>query len=290
MATIATLTLLAAPATAQAHIRSGVVATDYRASVLRVPRDAAGAVSVRIYRGDRAVGLTVAPGHLVSVLGPSGSRMLQIDERHRAGSRSVVWHDPRLRRLPPGVERARWQLPLTVDGTRTRIDGTLWRLPAPVPWPWLLAGLPFLLATGWVLRGSRRKLPELARVFAGLAAFATLLLAVGFAASRSASLGRMLEGFDEIVFGGVAVYFLVRGAAEQRMLAALALGFLALFAGGLKVAALDHALVLSALPAAVARATIAFALWSGVAAIIAAGWVLASSSPWSASLDRPMPR
>jgi hypothetical protein len=272
------------------NIRSGVVATDYRATILPVPRDAAAAVNVRIYRGDRAVGLTVAPGHLVSVLGPSGARMLQIDERHHAGSRRVVWHDPRLRRLPPGFQRARWQLPLVIDGSRTRIDGTLWRLPAPAPWPWLLAGLPFLAATGWALRGSRRRLPDLATVFAGLAALATLLLAIGFAASSSASIGRMLEGFDEIVFGAVAVYFLVRGAAEQRMLAALAVGFLALFAGGLKIAALDHALVLSALPPTVARATIALALWSGIAAIVTAGWVLATSAPWSTTLDRFTPR
>jgi hypothetical protein len=290
MATIATLTLLGAPATTQAHIRSGVVATDYRATVRPVPRDEAAAVSVRIYRGDRAIGLTVAPGHLVSVLGPSGTRIEKVDERDRSGSRRVVWHDPRLRQLPSGVEQARWQIPLIIDGSRTRIDGSLWRLPAPEPWPWLLAGLPFLLATGWALRGSRRRLPDAAVAFAGVAAFATLTLSVGFAASRSASVGRMLEGLDEIVFGAVAVYFLARHAPEQRMLAAVALGFLALFAGGLKFAALDHALVLSALPPAVARAVVALALWSGIAAIVAAGWVLATSSPWSATLDRSTPR
>jgi hypothetical protein len=79
VATIATIALLGAPAGAHAHLRSGIVATDYRATVTRIPP--ATVVRVRVYPSDRALGLTVEPGNVVSVLSPSGASLLRVDDR-----------------------------------------------------------------------------------------------------------------------------------------------------------------------------------------------------------------
>jgi hypothetical protein len=55
------------------------------------------------------------------------------------------------------------------------------------------------------------------------------------------------------------------------------LGFLAVVADGLKLPVLTHRLVLSALPADCARGCVVLALWSGTAAILAGGWLLATN-------------
>jgi hypothetical protein len=196
--------MLGAPAAADAHLRSGIVATDYRATADRLPPVVISAARLRIYATDRALALSVAPGNVVSVLGPSGSPMLRIDDRTGAGTRTVVWHDTRLRRLRAGVQRGSWALPLIVNDRRTRIQGEIWRLRAPPLWPWLLVGLPFMLAVALVRHASRADQVVACTAIAGVAVTATAVIAMGFAASRSASPGRMLEGFDELATAAVA--------------------------------------------------------------------------------------
>ncbi len=286
---VVAVVVLGSPPGAHAHIRSGVVATDYRASVSDVPSVVASAVSVRVDPSDRALALTVSRGSVVSALSPSGASMVRIDDRLGSGSRNVMWHDARLRGLPVGVQRGRWVVPLVVDGTRTRIQGEIWRVRAPAPWPWLLAGVPFVVALAPLLRGSRRRLSTACVVFAGIAVIATVAIAGSFAASRSASTGRMLEGFDELAFAGVGVLFLVRGPHEPRVIAAVGLGLLAVFAGGLKLAVLAHGVVLSALPVAAVRSSVVLALWSGLAAILAGAWLLATSPRSSLAPGRHTP-
>jgi hypothetical protein len=252
------------------------VATDYRAAVVGVPHVPTSSLRARVYTSDRALGLVVARGHVVSVLASSGAFVLRIDARRiRSSSRTVVWHDERLRGLAAGEARGRWVVPLVVDGTRTRIEGEIWRVRAPPWWPWLVLGLPFIVSTALLLAGPRRHLPFACSAAAGVAVIATLATAVAFAASRSASAGGILEGFDEAMFAAVGVVFLVRGAAERRAIAAVALGFLALVVGCLKLAVLSHGVVLSALPATAARGGVVLALWSGLAAIVLAGPLLA---------------
>ena len=67
---------LGAAAPASAHLRSGTVAVDYRASVLR-PRTAA--YSAQIFQSDRALSLTVSPGHTVVLLGYLGEPVFRLD-------------------------------------------------------------------------------------------------------------------------------------------------------------------------------------------------------------------
>jgi hypothetical protein len=287
LATVVAIVLLGAPPVAQAHLRSGVVATDYRATADRVPPAVTSVISVRVYRTDRALALTVARGNVVSVLGASGAPLLHVDDRLGARSTTVIWHDPRLRGLPAGTEHGRWTVPLTVDGAPTQIHGEMWRQRAPPLWPWLLVGLPLIVLAAVALRAPRRRQAAMCVGFAGLAVFATVAIAVGFAASRSASPARELEGFDELVTAAVGVFFLLRGAPEPRLIAAVALGFLAFFAGCLKLSVLTHGIVLSAAPAAAARGSVALALWSGIAAIITGGRLLATNLRSSIAIGAP---
>src|SRR5207245_2704706 len=110
----------------------------------------------------RAVGLTLRPGHTVIVIGYTGESFLRLGEAgaevneasptaagaglvprggrgrkwfRRASRPKIVWHDARLRGLPPGVSRTRWRIPLVVDGRGAELAGELWRGPGPRPWP-----------------------------------------------------------------------------------------------------------------------------------------------------------
>ena len=138
LAALVALLALAAPAGAGAHLRSGVVAVDYRASVL----SPGSAITARVYQSDRALGVTASPGHTVLVFGYFGEPFVRLGDsgtavnaasvtaagfgllrgsppgtgwRPRSRSRTFVWHDRRRRGLPPGVDRKRWTIPLRID-------------------------------------------------------------------------------------------------------------------------------------------------------------------------------
>jgi hypothetical protein len=168
------LVALINPAVAGAHVRTGRVAVDYRASVSALsPPSARTVVTVRIYESDLAIGLTVEKHHRATVLGYAGEPLLRIgtggvevnessttaagmgllkDARktadpgwwRRSSQRTFVWHDARVRGLPSGIERRHWTVPLVVDGHDARLDGVIWRVGAPSLWPWLALGTVFL--------------------------------------------------------------------------------------------------------------------------------------------------
>jgi hypothetical protein len=204
-------------------------------------------VTAHVYLGDRAVRLTVRPGHTVSVLGYGGEPFARIDragvtvlETPTAGElgltpghssrRSLVWHDARVRGLPHGIDRGLWAIPLLVDGRRARISGEIWRVEAPPPWPWLVLGLPFVAATVLLLR--RRSLLEPSAVILGAGAGAvTLATTATFALASNASEGRWVEAGNEAVFALVGLVVLARGSRDARVIAAGALGLLVLAAG-----------------------------------------------------------
>jgi len=76
--TAATVVLasLAAPSVSSAHLRSGTVAVDYKASVLT---PSGGAYKAQIFQSDRALSLMVRRGHDVIVLGYLSEPMLRLD-------------------------------------------------------------------------------------------------------------------------------------------------------------------------------------------------------------------
>ena len=170
-----------------------------------------------------------------------------------------------MRGLPPGIDRGRWTIPLRVDGRRDRLTGELVRVEAPSPWPWLALGLPFVAVTAVALR-RRRALPRAAVVLGVLAGAATIVTAAVFAFASNASQGRWIEAGNETVFALVGLAVVVRGSRSGRVIAAGALGLLALAVGLTKVPVFLHGVVLSALPATPARAVVALAIWIGAAA------------------------
>jgi hypothetical protein len=257
---LAALAALVAPAPASAHVRTGAVAVDYRVHVFltRLP------LSAHVYLGDRALRLSVRPGHSVTVLGYGGEPFLRIDRsgvtvlgaptaaaldlepRHRSG-RSFVWHDARVRGLPTGIGRGRWTIPLRVDGRRARLAGELVRVDAPPVWPWLALALPFTAAVALAL--ARRRVLERSAVALGvLASAATLVTAAAFAFASNASEGRWVEAGNEAAFALVGLAVVVRGSRDARVTAAGALGLLALAVGLTKVPVFLPGVVLSALP------------------------------------------
>jgi hypothetical protein len=274
--------LLAGPDAASAHLRSGTVAVDYRTSVR--PADTA-AYSARTFQSDRALGVTVNPGHAVTLLGYLGEPVFRLDAvglwvnaasptpvvlrlvkksqrimastprwRLQRGRHSVVWQDGRAQELPSGVRQGAWSVPLVVDGRRARLEGELRRYPAPPLWPWLgmLAGL--LAAAGLsplVLR--RRDLASPAAIgFAVAAAAASVVSLIAFALDAYASPGTWIEGFDAIAFLGFGAWGLLRGPEHLHVAAAIALG-LALAVALLEGAIFLHPIVLAVLPATAIR-------------------------------------
>jgi len=281
------------PGTAAAHLRTGRVSVDYKATVAPLRPPLAGAVEVRVYRADLALGLTALSGHRVVVLGYSGEPFLRFAAGRVYANRSSltaaglglatrgtgwqllsrqprwIWHDARVRGLPAGVERGRWTVPLLVDGTPAELSGDLTRPPRPPAWPWLGVGAVFAAATVVLLvRRRPARLRTAAAALGWLSAVATLFVTCGFAASSTASEGTWVESGNEILFVLVGVGFLVAGSADTRALAGGALGLLALAVGLTSLPVLLHGVVLSALPGNVVRTAVVVAISAGAAAAV----------------------
>jgi len=302
------LLALVAPPSAGAHIRSDAVAVDYRARVLAVPAS----LAVRIYESDRAVRLTVAPGHSTVVLGYLDEPFVRVTAAgvevnaaapttgaaaftliHSAGwqrlseSRSVTWHDNRVRALPPGIDRARWQIPLLVDGRRVSLQGELWRVREPAWWPWLLIGLPFVLVSLLVFFRRRPAVSSAAAAFGLLAAAGLVASGAGLAFDTYASTGKWIALGNELALAVAGVAVIAIGTRVARGLAGGALGLLGLAAVALTFPVLLHGVVLSVFPATVARVVLALTLWSAVAAT-AFGLVVFEDELASAQLGEPL--
>ena len=248
-------------------------------------------LSAHVYLGDRAVRLTVRPGHTVTVLGYANEPFLRIDRSGaavlksptaatlgisgpRSSAKTFVWHDARVRGLPPGIDRGRWAIPLIVDGKQAHLTGELFRIPRPSSWPWLALGVPFVAATALLLLLRRPRVLEGAAIALGaLAATGGIATAATFAFASNASSARWVEAGNEIVFALVGVAVLVRGSRDARVTAAGALGLLGLVVALSKFPVFLHGVVLSALPDTAARVEVALTGWVSAAAT-AVGLVL----------------
>jgi hypothetical protein len=284
---------LAHPAPASAHLRSGTVAVDYQASVSHANT---AAYVAQILQSDRALSLTIKPGHDVVLLGyldepvfrldraglsvnaasPTASALRLISKPDRTagsrprwrlqrGRRSVVWHDARSQGLPSTVTRGGWSVPLLVDGRRARLEGELQRFPAPSPWLWLgvLAGV---LATGlWPLTlGHRDHAGPAAIGCAVTAAAASAVIVVGLALDAYASPGTWIEGLDVLAFIAVGVWGLLGAPPQGHVAAAAALGLIGLAVGLLEGAIFLHPIVLAVLPGAAIRIADIIAIGAGI--------------------------
>ena len=219
------LVLLLAVAPAGAHLRSGTVAVDYRASMIDPQTDA---YSAQIFQSDRALSVTVRPGHSVVLLGylsepvfrlsaaglwvnaasPTAAA-LRLVKTAKAGSssaprwleergrHSVIWPDSRSQGLPPGASHGLWSVPLIVDGHQARLEGELRRFPAPSLWLRLGILAAILAAAVSPLGLRRRDLAGPASIWFGvIAACACGVVLVAFALDAYASPGTWIEAVD----------------------------------------------------------------------------------------------
>lgn len=295
---------LLAPAVAGAHLRSGTVAVDYRATIAtrRNP-----AFAARVYQSDRALWLSVAAGHTIVVRGYLGEPFVRLDDaglavnaasptsfaagllpkgalvvgkklawRLQPGRRSVVWHDTRVQGLPPGVVRGRWSVPIVVDGLPTRLRGELVRVPPPAIWPWAVTVLLPAAALVVLIARRRRSLETAAVVFALSAGLAAAVTALCFALDTYASPGTWIAGLDELVFAAIGMSVLAWGPAPARVPAAVGLGALSAAVGISKGAVFQHPVVLSVVPGTPARLLVAVAIGAGAAAMVAGGMSMPS--------------
>jgi hypothetical protein len=284
---------LAIPGAAQAHLRSGTVAVDYRVTVSS-PNTAA--YAVRIFQSDHGLSLTVRPGHVVAMNGYLGEPVFRLNptglwvnaasptavvvglikqkqrviapgprwrlQRRRA---TVAWHDSRVQRLPSGVDRGTWSIPLTVDGRRVRLTGELERFARPSLVLWL-AVLLCISALGAIplLAHRRDLLAQTATALAIATAVAAVVVELGLAFDAYASPGTWIEAVDSIVFLAVGLGILLRGPENLRMAGAVGVGLVALAVGLLNGAVLLHPIVLAVLPGTIMRLAVATALGAGL--------------------------
>jgi hypothetical protein len=284
---------LAGPGTAGAHSRAPAAALDYR---LQLVSTRLTGVHAKVLDGDRELRLTVEPSLTLTVLGLLGEPFLRFDPRGvwvSAGSptaaadklvpvrgegrgwirltraHELTWHDHRLSPPPniPVGSSAPFALPVEVDGRRAVVGGRFTHVARPRLWPWLLGGLAAVAA----LVAATFIVPErrgaLAATGAGVAAVAALASSTGFA------MGEAITRLDQWVEVGSAA-LLALGAAtllqirkgSTRTWWAMVIGVVA---AALSVGSLEvfwHGVVISALPATLARLAIGVAAIGGLAA------------------------
>ncbi len=313
---VALFLALALPSGAFAHLRTGTIAVDYRARVLRPHTRAYDAT---IYQSDRGLSLAIRPGHAVDLVGYLGELVFRIDPtglwinaasptavvvgllaksdltrsdrgaaaaptwRLERGRRSVSWHDSRVQEVSGSAPAGAWSVPLIVDGQATHLRGTLEHFgpPALVPWLAVLACLLAGAAPPLVLR-RHLLMRDLAVGFGLLACAASVVLAFAFAFDAYASPGTWIEAIDELAFFGAGLGVLLLGPRHLHAGAAAGLGFVSLAVGLLNGAVFLHPLVLAVLPAGVTRGLGVTAIAFGVNAVIL-GCLFYAESPSSAT-------
>jgi hypothetical protein len=187
--------------------------------------------------------------------------------RLQRGRTSVSWHDSRVQRLPSGVDRGEWIIPLTVDGRPVRLTGELERFPRPslAFWLGILACVVALGAFPLVRR--RRELMARVAIAAAIAAAAASVLAeLALAFDAYASPGTWIEAVDSIVFLAVGLGVLLRGPKNLRIGGAIAVGLVSLAIGLLNGAVLLHSIVLAVLPGTIMRLAVVTAIGAGLSA------------------------
>ena len=277
------------PANAAAHGRGPVVALDDRL-VVGPPVEG---ISVRVLDGDRSLEVTVEPGHTVVVRGLLDEPMIRFTDgaveanresptanadrivtpgtgwKRVARGRSFAWHDHRL--SPPAHGGTgtvgRWSVPLTIDGHPAAIRGTFVGVPGPNILPWLIGAAAFATAIFAVAVRRPRSRAALVLVLSVVAAVAALAAITAFAV-RDAPTGGVqwfqLAGGATVAIAAGAVLTRTRGT--RRTAAAGVIGALAALAMLSSLPIFRHGVVISALPAELARLACAAAVVAGLCA------------------------
>lgn len=253
---------------------------------------------MRIYQSDHGLSLKIKPGHVVAMRGYLGEPVFRLDRtglwvnvasptavvvglvkkdqriaaagtrwRLQRGRSTVAWHDSRVQRLPSGINRGAWSIPLTVDGRAARLTGELERFARP-SLPLWLAVLLCVSALGTLpLLAHRRDLvPRMAAGLAIVAAVAAVVTEFALAFDAYASPGTWIEAVDSIVFLAVGLGIMFRGPTNLRMAGAVGAGLVSLAVGLLNGAVLLHPIVLAVLPGTIMRLAVVIAVGAGFGA------------------------
>jgi hypothetical protein len=296
--------VLAAPGPADAHLKTGLVASDFQARAGSF-RPAAPGLAARVLGGDQRLELRVAGGHVVIVLGllgepflrfspagveanlasptASGAKVIKagnavstpgVTWRRVSRGHALAWHENRLRPEqnvsdPSAQARkvATWSIPLLVAGRRTSLVGSEWYASGPSLWPWLGAGALLLGSAGLAARLATARVRWL--IAATLLPLAIGALLAAWCGTFLADRGSGLAELFAIVFAAVTALVLLTAVAAARGPAqvgvmALAGAFTAACAVP-QLAVFGHGFVLSALSATAARLMVAGALIGGIA-------------------------
>ena len=308
------LACLIGPGTASAHLRSGTIAVDYRASVSHpVTR----AYSAQIYQSDHGLSLTLRPGHVVVVLGYLGEPVIRLDGagvsvnaasptaramhlvdkaqaveaagprwRLQRGRHSVVWHDARVQGLPAGLAQGVWRVPLVIDGRSGLLSGELRRFPDPPLLLWLAALAAWLAAGSVPLIRHRRDLARTwAMALAVIAAGAATVAAIAFALDAYASPGTWIVGVDVIIFLAVGVGMMRRGPPHLHVAAAIWTGLVSFALGLLEGAVFLHPIVLAILPGTIMRLLVLTAIGAGASAAVLGATLFSEIMAGAAAAD-----
>jgi hypothetical protein len=186
---------------------------------------------------------------------------------HRvSGSHAYAWHEHRLHALEPLARSAGtvgpWSVPLVVDGRRQRLHGVLDYRPPGRTWAWIAAAVVLAAVASAAATRSRPALVALA-----LAA-TPVIWAVRIGRELYGRPNVPAIGWIEIaltsVIGAALVYGLVNRDESTRVFTAFLVGFGGLYEGLTMLPLLSHAIALSDLPSAVARAGEVLIIGAGI--------------------------
>lgn len=195
-----------------------------------------------------------------------------------AGNR-IAWHDHRahwMAEIPPTAVRdrpdvehvvlERWVIPIELDGERIEVVGDLTWVPAPPAWPWFLAMAAFTIAIAAAGLTRRATLVLWVATAALLVSCAidivsTWAASTDPAALKAASLITPSLSFAFVIAG---LAFLDRRRDEALLLILAGAAGITVFFGWASRGFLTNSQFASALPAFLARATVAIALGVGL--------------------------
>jgi hypothetical protein len=291
---VVVLVFLVAPGRASAHSGAPTVALDYR---LKLAQAMPPGVHAEVVDGDRALRVRVEPPHRLTVRGLLGEPVLRFgqngvwanrasatadaDKIVRRGSgwvrvstgHAFLWHDHRL--APPGWLRlgasAPWSLPVTLDGRSTALTGTFTRVARPELWPWLGASILAIAGLAALVRATPGRRAETAAALAGVAAAGALTASAAFATGDAiAKRAQWIEVGSAALLAVLAAAALLLGDRSLRTWAAMVVGVVAAALGLGSLSVFWHGVVVSSLPAPVARLATAVAFVGGAAAVVLA--------------------
>jgi hypothetical protein len=280
---------LAWPSAAAAHSRAPAVALDFRLRITGAPQG----VRADVIDGDRelrlraasSVGLVVrgllgepllrfAPdGVWVNGDSPTASadRLVQPNARgwrRLTRGHSFRWHDHRLS-PPSGLAAGSsvpWSLPVVVNGRMSALTGTFTRVRRPSAWAWLGAAVAAL--AGVVLL-ARRRGSTVTSVLATVAAAAALVANYGFA--RGDAIAKPVQWLAVATAASLtllAVFALSSRERARRTWMSTVVGAVSVALTADALSVFWHGVVISSLPASLARTATAVAFVGGGAAAI----------------------